>query len=160
MLNKIKFQPISEFNPGTICNILNQSYVGSPYENEKHIWADFDNESYNNPQTVGRCVFISIMSNKIIGLTSYDPRQKPLGIIGHNCILPKYRRNGYGKEQILEIIRILKMKGFIELKVTTDEHPFFIPAQKMYLSCGFKEVSRRQNNELSEYKYIEYRQEI
>ena len=156
----ISFQPISEFDPGTIYNILTQSYTGSPYENEKHLWADFDDESYNNIETVGKCVFISILNNKTIGFASYDPRQKPLGIIGHNCILPRFRGYGYGKEQILETIRILKMQGFTELKVSTYEHPFFIPAQKMYLSCGFKEVRKLQNSELAEYQIIEYRRRI
>lgn len=163
MPNKLKFQPISEFDGGTLYNLLTRTYKGSPlenYENIKQKWADYDTEAYNNLETVGKCGFITEINNKTIGFASYDPRQKPIGIIGHNCILPEYRGNGYGKQQILEIIRILKKLGFTELIVNTDEHPFFIPAQNMYLSCGFAEVRRMQNKNLPQYNIIDYRKDI
>ncbi|MFX1479610.1 MAG: GNAT family N-acetyltransferase [Promethearchaeota archaeon] len=111
MQHKLKFQPISEFEGDTLYNLLTFSYTGSPLDNDENIkqkWADFDIETYNNLETVDKCVFITELNNKAIGFASYDPRQKPIGIIGHNCIVPKYRGNGYGKQQILEIILILK----------------------------------------------------
>jgi hypothetical protein len=29
---------------------------------------------------------------------------------------------------------------FTELKVVTGDHEFFVPAQKMYLACGFQKI--------------------
>lgn len=71
-----------------------------------------------------------------------------LGIqeIGHNCILTKYKGNGYGKLQLQEAIR--RIKEYNDLKkivVTTNE--ITLSAQKNYESVGFKKVRKRVNTE-------------
>ena len=106
-------------------------------------WENYEEEVFKNPLTVGKCGFLSYYEDNLIGFASWDPRQRPnIGIIGQNCILPKFQGRGFGKIQVKEIMRILKRDKFQNVKVTTGEHEFFVPAQKMYESCGFKEKRR------------------
>lgn len=123
-------------------------------------WKQYDEDVYKFPETIGASGFITTYNEKMIGFGSYDPRQRPeFGIIGHNCILPEFRGKGFGKAQVLEIIRTLKELGVKKVKVTTGEHPFFNPAQKMYASCGFFETRRFCTQDL-EFREIEYILEI
>ena len=82
------------------------------------------------------------------------------GKIGQNCIVPSHRSKGYGKLQIQKILEIFQTKATRIIKVTTDNHPFFVPAQKTYLSCGFREAGRSHTDaygglELIHYEYGE-----
>lgn len=110
---------------------------------EESNWNKFDSDAFGNPETVGACVFLSWYGQKLAGFASYDPRQRPLfGNIGHNCILPEFRRQGFGKQQVYEILDRLKILGIKTARVTTNDNAFFVPAQRMYKSCGFKEIFR------------------
>mgnify|MGYP000418683726 CR=1 FL=1 len=136
--------------PGIIAQLLEQSYAGlveaepELWQPEQENWKQFDREVFSNPGTVGACCFLSWWKTEIVGFFSFDPRQKPtLGIIGHNCVLPRFRRQGFGKQQIREIIRRFKQMGIKRAMVSTSSHPFFKPAQRMYLACGFEEVARK-----------------
>jgi GNAT superfamily N-acetyltransferase len=130
--------------------ILRASYrelieIFDPINKDKYLknWREFDNNCFEHPETIGKCAHITKVGDKPIGLWSYDPRNFPeYGIVGHNCILPKYRRNGYGKKQIQEMLNIFKENGCKEARVTTTNNEFFIPAQKMYESLGFRETKR------------------
>jgi len=103
----------------------------------------FNNDCFENPNSIGSCVFLSYFNNELVGFASYDPRNIPeFGIVGQNCILPQYRGRGFGKLQIAEILRIFKEKGARKVKVTTGQVSFHIPSQKMYESLGFIEVAR------------------
>ena len=77
------------------------------------------------------------------GHISWDPRNRPDYVeIGHNCILTKYKGNGYGKLQLQESIR--RIKEYDDLKkiiVTTNEITF--SAQKNYESVGFIKVKKK-----------------
>jgi hypothetical protein len=46
-----------------------------------------------------------------------------------------------------------------KVKVTTGENPFFSPAQKTYVSYGFKETRRYYSQDL-EFRQIDYILEI
>ena len=127
------------------------------WQDQKTSWVRFDTEVFDNLTTIGRCVFLTRLDMNIIGFSSFDPRRGPsFGVIGHNCILPKFRGQGLGKRQIQETLRRLKVRSIRNVIVSTSEHPFFIPAQKMYLACGFRETKRYSGEPQLGYQIIEY----
>lgn len=145
----LKFTSTQGQESGLIASMLKQSYadlVGSDPEHwgpEVPKWEQFDHEVFEYPDTVGACVFLSWHDDQIVGFGSYDPRQKPeVGIVGHNCVRPPFRGRGFGKQQIQEILRRFRAKAIQRAKVTTNAHPFFVPAQRMYTACGFREIGR------------------
>ena len=125
-------------------------------KHDKKSWENYDKDVFSNLDTMGKCGFVSTVDGKPIGFASWDPRQKPIGIIGQNCILPEYQGQGFGKKQILEVVKILKNSGFERIRVTTGDHKFFVPAHKMYKSCGFKEINRKSGElfDLVEYERV------
>jgi GNAT superfamily N-acetyltransferase len=86
-------------------------------------------------------LFICI-NDSPVGYFSWDDRQYPVGIIGQNCILLIHQGQGYGRKQIEFVIKIFQDSKFKQTNVVTGDHEFFIPAQKMYASCGFQEHRR------------------
>lgn len=144
--------PLQE-KPGLITEILDRSYKGLAIFNaliwraENAKWREYDKEIFRFPHSVGACVFLTWSDGQLAGFGSYNPRLGPeLGIVGHNCILPEYRGMGLGKEQLAEILRRLQSLAIKKARVSTHSHSFFIPAQRMYVSCGFTEISRRPWN--------------
>ena len=132
-----------------VASLLRRSYAeliaAEPefWRSEIENWEQSDRNVFENPDTVGACTFLSWAGPVLVGLGSFDPRPRPAyGLIGHNCILPDFRGRGFGKQQISEILRRLTAIGVQAVRVSTNDHPFFIPAQRMYLACGFREVKR------------------
>ena len=131
------------------------------WSNEEAGWERFDRDVYEDPDSIGECTFLSWLDEKLIGFASYDPRQWPsIGIIGHNGILPEFQGLGFGKQQIAEILRRFRKMGFKRAKVSTLDHPFFVPAQKMYLSCGFCVKRWIPWEGDHKYRLIEYEKEL
>jgi len=159
---KITFTSIAGEKEGTIARLLQKSYAAllatDPiWQSECANWEQYDKEVFDNPETVGSCIFLTRLDGDIVGFASWDPRQCPeYGIIGHNCVLPEFRGRGFGKYQIDEVLRRLRALGTRKANVSTNDHPFFLPAQRMYMACGFREVRRqasaRDHNTMS----IEY----
>lgn len=152
---------------GTIAAILKICYAAlvasdpGLWDGETQGWERFDADVYGDRGGIGGCTFLSWCDDKIIGFASFDPRQWPsVGIIGHNGILPEYQGQGFGKQQIAEILRRFRDMGFKKAKVSTLDHPFFIPAQSMYRSCGFCESRRTPWEGSQKYRLIEYEQEL
>jgi len=146
---KLRYTSPFEREPGIIDWLLNQSYAeiveAEPefWEPEKENWEQSDRDVFENPDTVGACTFLSWSGTDIAGFFSFDPRPQPAyGVIGHNCILPEYRGQGFGQQQICEILRRFRETGIRQARVSTNDHPFFVPAQRMYAACGFREVKR------------------
>lgn len=138
-----------EAKPGIIAWLLNQSYASlveaepEKWRPEKANWEESDRSVFENPHTIGACTFLSWYGKKTVGFFSFDPRPRPaFGIMGHNCILPEYRRQGFGTQQVGEALRKLEEYGAREARVSTNDHPFFLPAHRMYLGCGFVEIER------------------
>lgn len=151
------FNKIDKYEPGIIYRLLSISYEEMLDEQLKQKFQQFDKEVFDNPDTIGACTFIISLSSDAIGMASYDPRLAPeQAIVGHNCVLPQYRNNGYGKIQILEIIKRLKLRNVCRILVSTSENPFFEPAQKIYISCGFTELERKKRQPQDQYKTIYY----
>lgn len=106
-------------------------------------WDAFDAEVFQHPDTVGACTILTWWGDLPVGFGSYDPRGAPdLGILGHKCVLPEFRRQGIGKAQVREILRRTGCLGIRRVQVSTGGHSFFAPARRMYLACGFREVRR------------------
>ena len=157
MMSPLAFTLIAEHQAGTIFSLLRQSYSPIWDDELEEKMQEFDREVFDNPDTVGACTFISCLDGQPIGMASYDPRPGPeLALIGHNCILPDYQQRGFGRQQIAEILGRLRAQHFTRVTVTTSEHPFFIPAQKMYQACGFKELRRFHQSSDSDGQTIEY----
>lgn len=163
----LAFAPISLYQPGALSDLIHKSYAGliqecpEYWEQESEKWDDFDRQSFAHPDTIGKCVFMSCLDDKSIGLASYDPRHGPrYGLIGQNCVLPEYRGRGFGKQQILEILRRFRERKTGAARVTTSAHPFFIPANKMYQSLGFKETRRFIGGPDPRYEVIELEIEL
>lgn len=136
-------------DPGTVARLLNESYAQllhdepDPWLSEQASWEAFDQDVFENPETVGASTYVSWAEEQLVGLVSFDPRQRPdFGIVGHNCVLPAFRRQGFGKQQVREILQWFSMLGIRVARVSTCDHPFFVPAQRMYTSVGFREVGR------------------
>ena len=149
------FTPIADHLPGTIFSLLRESYALLWNPKLEENFRKADRETFDNPDTIGPCSFITCLDGEPIGFACYDPRPGPnLALIGHNCILPKFQRQGFGTQQLAEIIRRLRERGFHTITVTTSDHPFFVPAQKMYLACGFRELRRfgQQPDQTIEYQ--------
>jgi len=165
MKSKLQFKPITEFEPGIIFEILSKSYeeltkLGPEFYKLRKKWKNDDKSAFENLDTIGKCYFITCLNNIAIGMSSYDPRQDPIGIVGDNCILPEFRGHGYGKLQLEEILRRFKERGFTRAKVSTGEHPFFRSAQHNYLSVGFHETRRFKKKPESKFMDIEYEMEL
>ena len=154
-MNTLTFIPISKYQPGTIFSLLRQSYAPIWNDKLKQNLYKADREAFENPDTIGACTFITCLDDEPIGFACYDPRPGPdLAIIGHNCILPTFQRQRFGRQQVAEILLRLRERGFHRVTVTTSDHPFFVPAQKMYLACGFRELRRfgQQPDQTIEYE--------
>lgn len=157
----LTFEPIIKYKKGLIFTLLSQSFSEVSDEKLEEIMRQYDNEAFENTDTVGACAFITTINSSVIGMASWDPRQGPEhGIIGWDCILPEFQGKGYGKTQMFEVLKRLKQGNFKKAFVRTGEHPFFIRAQKMYLACGFQEINRYPGGDQPGYGTIEYAIEL
>jgi GNAT superfamily N-acetyltransferase len=142
------FKSLLDYPKGTLELILTEAYSSFhkqyPECGEENLkkFKECDSFFYENPQIGENCSFVSEYEGILAGMGCWDPRENPIVIIGHNCILPKLRGKGLGSDQMKMMLNHLKDKGFTKAKVSTGMMDFFIPAQKMYESVGFKEVSR------------------
>ncbi len=163
----LRFRSLDDQEPGTLYRLLCRSYAdlikSDPihWEPEESNWHRFDRDAFENPGTIGSCVFLSWHVGALVGFASFDPRQAPeIGVIGHNCILPRFRGRGFGRQQVNEILDRFMDLGVRTAMVTTGDSPFFLPARRMYQSCGFQEISREPwEGDKTEY-IINYRKKI
>ncbi|MBN1515797.1 GNAT family N-acetyltransferase [Candidatus Sumerlaeota bacterium] len=148
----LQFRPLSAFQAGTIHDLLSECYASlladlSEPEHRAILqrqWQETDQFAFAMKDTpVGDCFFITCRQDVPIGMGSFDPRSLPgSASIGQNCVLPAYRGKGYGKFQLRHILALLRLRHASKIIVVTSAHPFFLPAQRMYQSCGFQETCR------------------
>ncbi len=161
------FTSLENQSPGVLADMLKRSYAALLTIDSQHWtpevwkWEQFDINAFKHPETIGSCVFFSWVDEQLVGFGSYDPRKKPeLGIVGHNCILPEFRRKGCGLWQLREILRRFAAMGIKKAQATTHEHAFFGPARRMYLACGFRETRRIPWDSNPSQQVIDYEKEI
>ena len=160
---KLRFTPPHGRQQGLIASMLKRSYAELVKADPEHWglevpkWEQYDREVCEHPETAGKCLFLSWSDDQLVGFASYDPRQEPkLGIVGHNCVLPEFRGNGFGKQQIQEIVSRFRARRIMLARVSTGEIPFFAPARRMYIACGFREVGRHPWHSDPSQSVIEY----
>jgi len=158
--------PLHE-KPGLITEIIERSYKRLAildtfvWSGENAKWWNFEKEIFRYPHAVGACVFLTWYDGRLAGFGSYNPRLGlELGMVGHNCILPEFQGRGLGKKQIGEILQRLRSMAIKTASVSTSSHPFFIPAQRMYVSCGFTEIGRRPWNSDPPLDIIDYEKNL
>lgn len=142
----LTFEKISNFEKGTLHRLLVEGYSFDDrwracYEKD---WIVFDDFFFENLDIADKYGFFTVLDGKPIGHISWDPRNMPAYVqIGHNCITPKYKGNGYGKRQLQEAIeRIRQYHGLKKIIVTTNSN---LIAVRNYESVGFKLCQRRKN---------------
>jgi Acetyltransferase (GNAT) family len=153
----------SEYGGGTLHKLLIDAYSEAPeligrYSED---WKAFDSFVYDNLSFMDECGFITIEDNNAVGFMSWDPRNLPDSVeIGHNCIAKAYQGFGKGREQLLLGIDKIKSRKPKRIIAKTGHIDFFIPAQRMYLSAGFKHKKSIKRNDDLVAEAIEYELEI
>jgi GNAT superfamily N-acetyltransferase len=138
----IKFHKLSDFRRIKFSDLLVDAYSfdSNLVNNEIERWRENDNFFYDyvGLETADTCCIITTLNDEIIGFICWDPRNLPeYAIIGDNCIVTKYKGNGYGKLQIQEAINRITQNGGKKVFVTTNNDDGFLPARRMYESVGF-----------------------
>ncbi len=156
-------QPLTSLPLGRIAALLETAY--SPYLTEdpgveadwRANWAAYDADVHAHPATVGAAGFATLLNGRSIGLMTWDPREAPDVIrIGHNCIVPEFQERGFGEWQLEAAMRHFADESVVRVRVTTGEGGFFAPAQRMYVTRGFREVGREWSDAPSRIRTIEY----
>lgn len=145
----VSFTPLDGEKPGVLLSLLEGAYAPLPDDDpdlwgpERLKWQHFDAAAFAHLDTIGSCAFLTRRGEHLAGFASYDPRQGPdVGLVGHNCVVPGFQRQGIGTAQIREVLRRLVAMGIERARVTTLDLPFFTPAHKTYIRCGFTESRR------------------
>ena len=127
---------------GTVLELLKESYADWP-DARDHLddWRSADRDFFDNPDTIGACAVFTFQAGELVGLASWDPRNFPTAVIGHNCVRPARRGRGIGEAQLRHVLKMLADKHFRRATVTTGDSDFFAPARRMYLASGFQQVS-------------------
>jgi len=166
-VSKLQFSSLKHHEPGVVSSLLHRSYqelveaFPEHWSPEQATWDDFDRTAFDCPDTVGACTFVTCLGGEPVGLGSFNPTKGPgTGEVGHNCILPGFRKRGFGKRQLDEIVRRLRGRKAERILATTSEHPFFLPAREMYLSFGFKETGRREGGPDPGFRLVDYEFEV
>jgi ribosomal protein S18 acetylase RimI-like enzyme len=141
---KIEFEEINQFPRGTLADMLADAYGFDPRWAAEHLedWRSLDSFFFDNPAIAEKYGFVTVVDDEPVGFISWDPRHRPeYEEIGHNCILARYKRRGYGTLQLREAVRRILLDRPRRIVVTTNAS--LLPAQKMYERAGFRKVNER-----------------
>lgn len=143
---EIEFRKFSEFSKGILSELLKQGYsFDLRYTNLwMQQWKEEESFFYEHLDIADACGFITTLEDKPIGFITWDPRKLPdLVEIGNNCIATNYQGLGYGKMQLQEAIRRIRLLNPGKIIVTTNQK--LVSAQKNYESLGFILKGQRAN---------------
>lgn len=148
----LNFRKFSEFSRGTLYDILRDAYS---YDSRNikiwnQNWLESDRFFYDNLDIADKCGLVTCMNDYPIGFVTWDPRNSPEYVeIGHNGIRSKYKRKGYGRCQLQEAIRRIRLyDGLKKIIVCTNSN---LVATKNYESVGFTLYDRKINYSDSAY---------
>lgn len=156
---ELTYSKVTDFERGILYKLLLDGYSFDDRYRQcfEQDWVEFDRFFFDNPSIADKYGFITVLKGEPIGMMSWDPRNRPLYVeIGHNCIVTKYKGNGYGKRQLNEAIRRIKeYEGLEKIVVGTNRN---LVAPHNYESVGFQLVSSRPNNDKSAFSgdYLKY----
>ena len=143
----IEFKKVGDFSRGILFELLRDSYsFNCNYEQKcSSDWHDCDDFFFDNLHIADKCCFITTLNNEAIGFVCWDPRNMPEYVeIGHNCILQRYKGNGYGKIQLKEALNRIAQNDVKKIIVKTNDD--LIHAQRNYESVGFTKSEKRENS--------------
>lgn len=152
----MEYLTIDNFGRGVVFDLLHRTFEPLMNQELEAKLRRYDEQIFDNLDTVGACVFLTQHENELIGMASWDPRQFPKAIVGYNGILPEFQGKRFGKQQLLELLRRLKANGFTEVAAKTGDHLFYEPSQNMFKSCGFDEINRCEISSDPRYGSIDY----
>lgn len=146
-MQKIVFKKISNDNLELACKIQNEIF---PEEDARE---NFIEQINNDPYRKEMDYYIVLINEIPIGVTGiYSYHEYPddawLGWFG---ILSKYRNNGYGGMVLDETIKLAKSKGYLNLRLYTDEYA--TDAHRLYSSRGM--IKELYDNKEDKDNYIE-----
>jgi len=159
---RVEFRDVSSPEAGSLEGLLKACSVvpsiggvvaARQWQNELHrIERDVNRRTLRDGGT-----FVTYLGDTPIGYGSPHLTESPtLGVVGYNCIMPEFRCRGYGRMQLLEIVRRLEACGTERIEATTSLHPFFLPARRMYVACGFKESGTHPTSDSARHQLIDY----
>jgi GNAT superfamily N-acetyltransferase len=158
----LSFKGLCEAPRGTVLSLLLRCYAPwasadpSLYRDWERSWREYDDEIHSYPDTIARAGFLSCVGETVIGFGSWDPRPFPTARIGHNCVLPTFRGQGYGTTQLKHLATVLRAAGFTRAVVQTGELDFFAPARAMYERCGFATITTHSPGVVAPFSVAEY----
>ncbi len=100
--------------------------------------------------------FVVELNKSIIGYVIYEPSSS--FIIYHLFVDPIYRRLGYGKRLIENLIDIMIMEESKCMHMMVDEYN--VDAQLFFKSLGFKGAINKTNRSILDFKYCVPEQEM
>ncbi len=146
----LEFKEFKEFEKGILYSQLLDAYSFNEHcrETWEKSWKEYNDYFFDHLKYTNSCGFVLVLNGEPIGHISWDPRKCPEYVeIGHNCIITKYKGNGYGHILLQEAINRIKKnyEGLKKIIVTIKE--ITVPAQRNYESVGFILKGKRKNND-------------
>lgn len=76
---------------------------------------------------------------KLVGCGALKFLSKTHGEFKSIRVADNFKKKGYGKRIIIDLLYKSKVLGIQEISVETGAGEFFLPARKLFKSCGFEE---------------------
>lgn len=77
----MKYLTIEHFERGVVFDLLYRAFEPLMNSELEEKLRQYDEQMFDNPDTVGACIFLTQHENELVGMASWDPRQSPRAII-------------------------------------------------------------------------------
>ena len=99
------------------------------------------------------CLLIAYYGEDPAGCVAFRPLDNETVEMKRMFVRDKFKGLGIGKALAFEIIKQAQKSGYEKMKL--DTHPSMKTAQKMYISLGFKEIPRYNQNPTEGIRFFE-----